>query len=246
MWASWASLLSLLLASAPGPAWRGLQTRSLPSQELRELAEGGKLAGSPPCMAGLTKVAGSPYQNGGWALGEYVHGADLNLNLEVGSKLTRNISVRLQLDRAEHEPCCKLVFFGTRADDGVLPNKAAFRVGFVLLASEPDGSALRGMQIDEALRGQGLSKIILGIWVLICLEAGLEPRTRTINKPLLSLSLESLGFKAKNRRAQQIQVGNADNSGNILPWKVQPLPPAAAAAAAVTTATAAATPRLRS
>ena len=97
------------------------------------------------------------------------------------------------------------------------------RIGFMLLASEEKSSALRGMEINKALRGRGLSKVLLAIWLQACISAGLTPRTRTINKPLLSLTLQRFGFSPRNRRAQRIEVGRADNTGNILPWKIKKL-----------------------
>ena len=43
----------------------------------------------------------------------------------------------------------------------------------------------------------------------MCLNAGLIPRTRTINKPLLSLSLSRFGFAPTNQRGEVVAISDA-------------------------------------
>ena len=70
----------------------------------------------------------------------------------------------------------------------------------MLLAADPEGSALRGMRIPEERQGQGLSRVLLAAWAQLCLEAGVTPSTRVINKPRLSRSREPGGaFLQKGR-----------------------------------------------
>ena len=133
-----------------------------------ELIGLGKLRESPPCLATLPKVGSG--RHAAWTLGAYRRG-ELELD------------VRLQLDRNPDEPCCKLLFCGRGG-----------RIGHMLLACGKDSSSLRGMHISEEMRGRGLSKRLLAIWLAMCLNAGLSPTTRVINKPLLSLSLSGFGF----------------------------------------------------
>ena len=115
------------------------------------------------------------------------------------------MGVTLQLDRNPDEPCCKLLF---RVDgDGS-------KVGYMLLACEEDCSSLRGMWISESLRGCGLSKELLAVWLRLCRLARLQPTTRTINKPLLSLSLSRFGFAPRSReRCLMVHLGDARTSG---------------------------------
>ena len=79
----------------------------------------------------------------------------------------------------------------------------------VLLACGENDSALRGMRIVEDLRGRGLSKVLLATWLRMCLDAGLEPLTRTINKPILSLSLARFGFTPTNSRGEVVSISGA-------------------------------------
>ena len=55
-------------------------------------------------------------------------------------------------------------------------------------------SSLRGMLVAEKARNRGLSALFLHVWLTLCREAGLAPRTSRINKPLLALTLARFGF----------------------------------------------------
>lgn len=103
--------------------------------------------------------------------------------------------VDVALDRNPDEPCCKLLFF-----------EGSNRVGFMLLASEVNASSLRGMHIRNELRGQGLSRVLLATWISLCTAGDLQPTTRTINKPLLALTLARFGFTPVNGRGHKVRV----------------------------------------
>ena len=164
------------------PAWRALQLPRVPIDERGN----GKLYGAPPCLSTLEKVGQG--HEAAWALG--------SLSGELP------MQVVLMLDRNPDEPCCSLQF--RNAVDGK-------KIGFLLLACEEERSALRGMWISDALRGRGLSKELLAVWLRMCRVGGLEPCTRTINKPLLSLSLTRFGFAPVNKeRCMVVNVAKAE------------------------------------
>lgn len=55
-------------------------------------------------------------------------------------------------------------------------------------------SSIVGMEVHRSLRGQGLSKIFLAIWLKICLITSVFPRAAVMNKPLISKVLMQFGF----------------------------------------------------
>jgi len=175
------ALCSDALAPRP-PAWRALQTPHVPVTERGN----GHLFGAPPSLQGLAKVGLG--HEASWLLAEVAEGGSMHMQ------------VLLQLDRNPDEPCCKLLF---RAE-------GARKVGFLLLACEEQGSALRGMWIADALRGRGLAKELLAVWLRLCRVCALRPTTRIINKPLLSLSLSRFGFAPRHKeRAMVMRVAKA-------------------------------------
>ena len=144
------------------------------------------LHGAPPCLADLDKVGQG--HDSRWLLATY-RGAEPQFD------------VFLKLDRNPDEPCYKLHFHP--------PSSARDEVGHMLLAAEEHASALRGMRIAERCRGLGYSQLLLAAWLRMCIDANVNPSTRTINKPLLSLSLARLGFSPANGRGQLVRVTNA-------------------------------------
>ena len=181
------------------PAWRATQLAEL----------GGHVQGAPPCLSSLTKVGRRTGQRAAWLLGSYRGSAEPALDLDV----------LLQLDRNPDEPCCKLLFVrSTALVDLSLPDPARRskdrprleKVGHMLLACEEGESALRGLFVAEGLRGRGLSRLLLAVWLRLCAEGGVAPttrmltltRTRTLS---LSLSLSlSLGLTpGRHQDAQQ-------------------------------------------
>ncbi|KAL3893641.1 MAG: hypothetical protein SGPRY_014090 [Prymnesium sp.] len=177
---SLSTLLPLLPARAVRPAaWRAAQYQHVSSELLHPSR--GPLTGAPPCLSSLTK-SGRGHE-ASWSLGSY----------EAGGMC---LQVSLALDRNPDEPCYKLLF--NEAERG--------KMGHMLLAAGEQYSALRGMRIREDLRGCGYSKLLLSIWLEMCIRARLTPRTRVINKPLLSLSLSSFGFLPSNRRGRVVSI----------------------------------------
>jgi len=180
--------------AAPPPAWRALQGSHLPDG----MTERGRLRGAPPCLKTLRKVGQG--HDAAWRLGTFqADGLDLEINVA--------------LDKNPAEPCCKLQFLaphvGTVGDDHDGLRARRRKAGHMLLASGEDESALRGMRIVEDLRGRGLSKVLLAVWLRMCLDARVVPRTREINKPLLSLSLSRFGFGPTNNRGQVVAISSA-------------------------------------
>ncbi len=177
---------SMLIAVAPlafpsrPPAWRALQ-----DTHAGELTSKGRLRGSPPCLYGIEKVGQGHHAR--WLLGSYRGSLDFD--------------VLLKLDRNPDEPCYKLQFHS--------PASARDDIGHMLLAAESGASSFRGMRISDDLRGRGHSQLLLAAWCHLCLTSNINATTRTINKPLLSLSLARLGFMPTNGRGQIVQITSA-------------------------------------
>ena len=163
------------------PAWRATQLADL----------GGHVQGAPPCLSSLTKVGRRTGQRAAWLLGSYRGSAEPALDLDV----------LLQLDRNPDEPCCKLLFVrSTALVDLSLPDPARRskdrprleKVGHMLLACDEGESSLRGLFVAEGLRGRGLSRLLLAVWLRLCAEGGVAPTTRMLTRTrtrTLSLSL---------------------------------------------------------
>eukprot|EP00316_Scyphosphaera_apsteinii_P020695 CAMPEP_0119302974 /NCGR_PEP_ID=MMETSP1333-20130426/4490_1 /TAXON_ID=418940 /ORGANISM="Scyphosphaera apsteinii, Strain RCC1455" /LENGTH=350 /DNA_ID=CAMNT_0007305515 /DNA_START=123 /DNA_END=1172 /DNA_ORIENTATION=+ len=186
----------LSVSMAQPPAWRGVQ--HVPP----ELQTRGKLQGAPPCLKSFKKQGRG--RDACWHLASY-RGKPID------------IDVLLQLDQNPAEPCSKLMIVRSQppvlSQPKVGTNSAIAtkwcKAGHMLLACEEQASALRGMFVREDLRGQRLSKLFLAIWLRMCKIAGVTPCTRTINKPLLSLSLASFGFTPTNSRGHLVEVTTA-------------------------------------
>ena len=202
------AMLTGQLAHVPPvpPAWRATQLAEL----------GGQVQGAPPCLSSLTKVGRRQGQRAAWLLGSYRGSEELGLDLDV----------LLQLDRNPDEPCCKLLF--VRSSDAVdLSQPEAARrskdrprldkVGHMLLACDEGESALRGLLVAEELRGRGLSRLLLALWLRLCAEADVTPTTRMLNKPLLSLSLQRLGFTPVNAERSVVVARPLDGSSYRAP-----------------------------
>ena len=83
--------------------------------------------------------------------------------------------------------------------------KSGFKLGRMLLKNSSSKrrehqykdilySSIVGMEVAKSLRGQGLSKIFVAIWLRICLMIDAYPRAALMNKPLISLVLMQFGF----------------------------------------------------
>ena len=202
------AMLTGQLAHVPPvpPAWRATQLAEL----------GGQAQGAPPCLSSLTKVGRRQGQRAAWLLGSYRGSEELDLDLDV----------LLQLDRNPDEPCCKLLFVRSTAQVDLSQPEAARRskdrprldkVGHMLLACDEGESALRGLLVAEELRGRGLSRLLLALWLRLCAEAGLTPATRMLNKPLLALSLQRLGFTPVSAERSVVVARPPDGSSYRAP-----------------------------
>lgn len=148
--------------------------------------------GSPPHLEGIRKVG-----NGAsaiWVVGTYRWRG-------------RSVSFGLGLDRHPGIRASKLLFIDD--ETGGEDERKRAKMAFMLLEATPDGSALRGMRVSEAYRGMGHSRRFLAIWVALCLTAGCTPSSRTINKPLVALSLHKLGFIPRGGRGVTARVTTA-------------------------------------
>lgn len=131
---------------------------------------------SPACLLGLEKTGFG--RDAWWLLGEY-RGRGLD------------VEVQYRLDANPSAPCY-IFELVSRADRAT--------VGRMLLLGGDGLSGVRGMYVREDLRGRGLSKLLLAIWVRMCLRAcpPVRPHACLIRKPLLSLSLMHFGFRPKS------------------------------------------------
>ena len=143
-------------------------------------------------LAGLRRIAGT---GGGarirarrtrWVVGQY-----------------GGLHIALQPDRSVERHGLKLVFYEQHDERGD-GRYDCRKMAYILLGCEngmttqgPEAvdlgggcSAFRGMHIEEASRGRGLAKVLVGIWLRLCLVCGIAPRAAKINKPLLAFVLE--------------------------------------------------------
>jgi len=80
------------------------------------------------------------------------------------------------------------------------------KVGYLLAKIDDGGNlALRGVHIAEHSRGKGLSKLLLSTWLLLCHKLRVTPCTCVMDKPLISLALQSLGF-VPDRKTWPVEV----------------------------------------
>ena len=59
-------------------------------------------------------------------------------------------------------------------------------------------SHLRGMRVAEDLRGLGLGRLFLAVWMRLCADVGLAARANRIDKPRVCLLLHQLGFTPRH------------------------------------------------
>ena len=150
------------------------------------------LHGSPLWLDGLAK-AGKGHDSR-WLLAEY-RGEGHALTFSLG------------LDRMPAARCTRLLVLDAAVADDQRGRPR--KVGFMLLENQADGSALRGLKVEEAYRGQGHSGRLLAGWARLCLEASAVPCTRVINKPILALGLGRLGFRPRTGRGVAVRVTGA-------------------------------------
>ena len=86
-----------------------------------------------------------------------------------------------------------------------------------LLAEVKEGGEvfIRGLEVKGEYRGKGLATLLTAFFVEFCGVAfGSYPETVSINKPGISATLQSLGFKPKNKR--MLIHSTVDSSGTTL------------------------------
>jgi len=160
------------------PAWRVLQG----------LMNDKNLAGTPSFLKAFAKTGYG--HEATWRLGHQSIGKDMNL------------SINIRLDRNPDEPCYRLHFYhATNSSES-----EGQKVCYMLFACDEQASALRGMYLQEHLRGRGLSKVLLAAWLRLCHYSKLTPRTRRMNKPLLALSLSRFGFQPVTKKRNTVRI----------------------------------------
>ena len=169
------------------------------------------MQGSPPHFADLRKVGKG--HSARWEVGDFDHEG-------AGS-----LSIAFMCDRHPSGRCLKLeVWHDTgmagRQKNGNDASRRMKRLGNMLLESRDGGSALRGMRLHEQWRGQGLSSVLLAIWLQLCLVAGVRPCTNVINKPLLGRALSKFGFVARNGGGVPVAVSAAVRYRDCAPVRV--------------------------
>lgn len=77
-------------------------------------------------------------------------------------------------------------------------------------------SSIVGMEVNRYLRGQGLSKIFIAIWLKICLDTNAYPRAAVMNKPLISKVLMQFGFVPQlgGTRCRLVRLEASQQDGN--------------------------------
>ncbi|KAJ1460027.1 hypothetical protein M885DRAFT_510548 [Pelagophyceae sp. CCMP2097] len=101
------------------------------------------------------------------------------------------------------------------------------KVGYALVGIDADGAlALRGLHVSETCRGRGVAQLLLLTWLALVAKGLGGPfrgaprdaaRSREIDKPLIAIALQSLGFTPQ-RKNWQIHVANADAAGGSVVW----------------------------
>jgi hypothetical protein len=91
------------------------------------------------------------------------------------------------------------------------------RIGFLLMQNTPTESSLLGVFLDPNQRQRGLCKLVLALWMTLCLDAKITPITGVMNKPLLCLTLQhTFGYTpAPNNQGVSVEIsasGTADGT----------------------------------
>jgi len=73
-------------------------------------------------------------------------------------------------------------------------------------------SSLVGMEVNKTRRGEGLSKVFVALWLVICLETNTYMRAALMNKPLIVHVLMGFNFMPQNggSRVELIRLKNRD------------------------------------
>lgn len=140
-----------------------------------------------------------------------------------------HLLVALQPNRNPGTNGIKLAFYrvnNAKSDDTDSPMKSTGtaisnsveKLGYLLMinSQETRSSQFLGQFVDEECRGQGLAKIWLGIWLKLCLDAGLRPITGKIRKPLLCLVLEHTFGMVPQPGGVEVELSPGDTEGQVV------------------------------
>ena len=118
-----------------------------------------------------------------WELATFVATTNSNKNNET-------LLVALQPNRNPAVNGMKLTFYRKLNDSGT--RDSVVKLGYLLMINSKHErkSQFLGQFVDQASRGEGRAKIWIGIWLRLCVDAGLRPCTGKIRKPLLCLVLQ--------------------------------------------------------
>eukprot|EP00658_Telonema_sp_P-2_P058676 TRINITY_DN4719_c0_g2_i14.p1 TRINITY_DN4719_c0_g2~~TRINITY_DN4719_c0_g2_i14.p1 ORF type:complete len:434 (-),score=60.00 TRINITY_DN4719_c0_g2_i14:111-1412(-) len=95
-------------------------------------------------------------------------------------------------------------------------------LGYLLLELRGNTLALRGLYVSPEHRGRGLCKRFLAMWVMVCFKLCLDPAANRIDKPLISLTLQALGFVPTNPKTP-VEVGSQPGAaGEMVLWSANP------------------------
>ena len=76
-------------------------------------------------------------------------------------------------------------------------------------------SSIVGMEVSKEMRGEGLSKVLVAIWLHICLGTEVTyPRAAMMNKPLIAMVLDKFGFIADEGGTRCKLVRLEENDAN--------------------------------
>ena len=93
------------------------------------------------------------------------------------------------------------------------------RIGYLLMINSPANSesSMLGAFLDPDQRKRGLSKILLGVWMSLCLHGEILPVTGIINKPLLALVLqETFGFSPGESAGVDVEISRGPDDAIVL------------------------------
>lgn len=97
--------------------------------------------------------------------------------------------------------------------------EGSFKIGYLLMVNSAvdQSSTLLGLYLDPTQRERGLSKIVLAVWMKLCLEAGVTPVTGVMNKPLICLVLQhTFGYLPVEHKGTNVEISPGQDGAVIL------------------------------
>ena len=131
----------------------------------------------------------------------------------IGIIKSKNYSIALERDKNPEINAVNMFF----VLDGVKKRGKGKKIGFLLCRVCSNSLSFRGMHIHQTFRGFGLSRLFLATWIRFCRKIGFECRTEIIDKPLLALALQNLGFVPDVSNGFEIEI-QSTNDGMIHVW----------------------------